>query len=154
MFLWSSVRICKVVMRGSRNWGVTVFRENMYYSQRACLYKNFHSSRWITKQRLCIRTNISACRSSHPRCCLHRIFRPRRSALSCIWLPCKWPPHKIRWARLMIQYSGDSYSQTGFSITGTKPSVSNPIGNPAFPGYTSSNGNNVRGSLHFFPNIR
>ncbi|KAH8758728.1 hypothetical protein BGZ57DRAFT_856402 [Hyaloscypha finlandica] len=37
---------------------------------------------------------------------------------------------------------GDSYSQTGFSITGTKPSVSNPIGNPAFPGDTSSNGNN------------
>jgi hypothetical protein len=54
----------------------------------------------------------------------------------------------------MIQYSGDSYSQTGFSITGTKPSVSNPIGNPAFPGYTTSNGNNVRGPLHFFSNIR
>jgi hypothetical protein len=41
------------------------------------------------------------------------------------------------------QKSGDSYSQTGFSITGTKPSTSNPIGNPAFPGYTTTGGNNV-----------
>lgn len=39
-------------------------------------------------------------------------------------------------------YSGDSYSQTGFSITGTKPSATNPIGNPAFPGYTTTNGDN------------
>jgi phospholipase/lecithinase/hemolysin len=38
--------------------------------------------------------------------------------------------------------SGDSYSQTGFSITGTKPSAANPIGNPAFPGYTTTNGEN------------
>ncbi|KAL5327664.1 hypothetical protein ACEPPN_005365 [Leptodophora sp. 'Broadleaf-Isolate-01'] len=37
---------------------------------------------------------------------------------------------------------GDSYSQTGFDIKGTKPSSSNPIGNPAFPGYTTSGGNN------------
>ncbi|PVH88164.1 carbohydrate esterase family 16 protein [Cadophora sp. DSE1049] len=37
---------------------------------------------------------------------------------------------------------GDSYSQTGFDIKGTKPSASNPIGNPAFPGYTTSGGNN------------
>ncbi|PMD24605.1 carbohydrate esterase family 16 protein [Hyaloscypha hepaticicola] len=37
---------------------------------------------------------------------------------------------------------GDSYSQTGFLITGAKPSTSNPIGNPGFPGYTTTNGNN------------
>ncbi|CZR50254.1 related to cellulose-binding GDSL lipase/acylhydrolase [Phialocephala subalpina] len=37
---------------------------------------------------------------------------------------------------------GDSYSQTGFSITGTKPSAANPIGNPTFPGYTTTNGDN------------
>ncbi|KAG4435766.1 hypothetical protein IFR05_008740 [Cadophora sp. M221] len=37
---------------------------------------------------------------------------------------------------------GDSYSQTGFDIKGAKPSVSNPIGNPTFPGYTTSGGNN------------
>ncbi|PQE17017.1 carbohydrate esterase family 16 protein [Rutstroemia sp. NJR-2017a BBW] len=42
---------------------------------------------------------------------------------------------------------GDSYSQTGFSITGTKPSVSNPIGNPTFPGWTTSGGNNWIGNL-------
>ncbi|KAH7379728.1 hypothetical protein BKA64DRAFT_234575 [Cadophora sp. MPI-SDFR-AT-0126] len=37
---------------------------------------------------------------------------------------------------------GDSYSQTGFDIKGAKPSTSNPIGNPTFPGYTTSGGNN------------
>ncbi|KAJ8058985.1 hypothetical protein OCU04_011967 [Sclerotinia nivalis] len=42
---------------------------------------------------------------------------------------------------------GDSYSQTGFDITGTKPSADNPIGNPAFPGYTSDNGINWIGHL-------
>ncbi|KAI8623907.1 hypothetical protein F5Y19DRAFT_491815 [Xylariaceae sp. FL1651] len=38
---------------------------------------------------------------------------------------------------------GDSYSQTGFNIsTGPLPGASNPLGNPAFPGYTTSGGNN------------
>ncbi|MCJ1442969.1 MAG: hypothetical protein MMC23_003466 [Stictis urceolatum] len=36
---------------------------------------------------------------------------------------------------------GDSYSQTGFNINGTKPSGSNILGNPPFPGYTTANGN-------------
>jgi phospholipase/lecithinase/hemolysin len=45
--------------------------------------------------------------------------------------------------------SGDSYSQTGFSITGAKPSTSNPLGNPGFPGYTTTNGNNVCHSFAF-----
>jgi phospholipase/lecithinase/hemolysin len=41
-------------------------------------------------------------------------------------------------------FSGDSYSQTGFNITDNLPypSASNPIGNPAFPGYTTTNGDN------------
>ncbi|KAK2606854.1 hypothetical protein N8I77_005578 [Diaporthe amygdali] len=43
--------------------------------------------------------------------------------------------------------SGDSYSQTGFDINGTKPSASNPIGNPALPGYTASGGLNWVGML-------
>ncbi|KAF3765360.1 family 16 carbohydrate esterase, partial [Cryphonectria parasitica EP155] len=39
--------------------------------------------------------------------------------------------------------SGDSYSQTGFNITtGPLPDASNPLGNPTFPGYTTSGGNN------------
>ncbi|APA08891.1 hypothetical protein SS1G_02708 [Sclerotinia sclerotiorum 1980 UF-70] len=42
---------------------------------------------------------------------------------------------------------GDSYSQTGFEITGTKPSAANPIGNPAFPGWTTDNGINWIGHL-------
>lgn len=36
--------------------------------------------------------------------------------------------------------SGDSYSQTGFNIAGTKPSASNPLGNPPLPGWTASGG--------------
>ncbi|RAL62160.1 hypothetical protein DID88_002644 [Monilinia fructigena] len=42
---------------------------------------------------------------------------------------------------------GDSYSQTDFDITGTKPSADNPIGNPAFPGDTTDNGINWIGHL-------
>ncbi|KAB8298706.1 hypothetical protein EYC80_000881 [Monilinia laxa] len=42
---------------------------------------------------------------------------------------------------------GDSYSQTDFDITGTKPSADNPIGNPAFPGDTTDNGVNWIGHL-------
>ncbi|KAG8942839.1 hypothetical protein FRC04_003470 [Tulasnella sp. 424] len=32
---------------------------------------------------------------------------------------------------------GDSYTQTGFDITSTKPSAANVFGNPAYPGYTA-----------------
>lgn len=35
---------------------------------------------------------------------------------------------------------GDSYSQTGFNITEAHPSATNPLGNPALPGYTASGG--------------
>ncbi|KAM0153470.1 hypothetical protein ACHAQE_007658 [Botrytis cinerea] len=38
--------------------------------------------------------------------------------------------------------SGDSYTRTLFSITGTKPSADNPIGNPPFPGTTTDAGLN------------
>lgn len=38
--------------------------------------------------------------------------------------------------------SGDSYSRTGFEVTGVQPSVSSPLGNPAYPGDTSANGPN------------
>jgi hypothetical protein len=34
--------------------------------------------------------------------------------------------------------SGDSYTQTGFNVSLTQPSLSNPMGNPPFPGWTSS----------------
>ncbi|KXT02390.1 hypothetical protein AC578_172 [Pseudocercospora eumusae] len=37
---------------------------------------------------------------------------------------------------------GDSYTATGFNLSAAQPSVDNPLGNPAFPGYTSSNGPN------------
>jgi hypothetical protein len=39
-------------------------------------------------------------------------------------------------------HSGDSYSQTGFDPTLSLPSSSNPLGNPTFPGYTTSGGPN------------
>lgn len=42
---------------------------------------------------------------------------------------------------------GDSYTQTGFSTILTQPSPSNPMGNPTYPGYTSSNGPNWVGFL-------
>ncbi|KAK0196259.1 hypothetical protein F5146DRAFT_1133753 [Armillaria mellea] len=37
---------------------------------------------------------------------------------------------------------GDSYTQTGFVTTGTLPAVGNPLGNPPYPGWTSSGGQN------------
>ena len=42
---------------------------------------------------------------------------------------------------------GDSYTQTGFDVKGTQPSLSNPFGNPPYPGWTSSNGPNWVGFL-------
>lgn len=38
--------------------------------------------------------------------------------------------------------SGDSYTATGFSISGTPPSVGNPLGNPTYPGSTTTGGEN------------
>ncbi|RAL07132.1 SGNH/GDSL hydrolase family protein [Aspergillus homomorphus CBS 101889] len=37
---------------------------------------------------------------------------------------------------------GDSYTSTTFDLTGTKPSAANPLGNPPYPGWTSSGGTN------------
>ncbi|KAF8058624.1 hypothetical protein FPV67DRAFT_1720474 [Lyophyllum atratum] len=37
---------------------------------------------------------------------------------------------------------GDSYTQTGFSPTGTLPASGNPLGNPPYPGYTATGGEN------------
>ncbi|KAK0479434.1 hypothetical protein EDD18DRAFT_1364239 [Armillaria luteobubalina] len=37
---------------------------------------------------------------------------------------------------------GDSYTQTGFTTTGTLPAIGNPLGNPPYPGWTSSGGQN------------
>ncbi|KAK0735953.1 hypothetical protein B0T21DRAFT_401637 [Apiosordaria backusii] len=42
---------------------------------------------------------------------------------------------------------GDSYSQTGFDPLSTKPSPSNPFGNPPLPGWTASGGLNWVGFL-------
>ncbi|KAF2263939.1 carbohydrate esterase family 16 protein [Lojkania enalia] len=42
---------------------------------------------------------------------------------------------------------GDSYSQTGFDVSSSKPSSANPLGNPAYPGYTTSGGPNWIGYL-------
>ncbi|KAJ4415804.1 hormone-sensitive lipase HSL [Neurospora sp. IMI 360204] len=49
-------------------------------------------------------------------------------------------------AKYFISF-GDSYSQTGFDINGSKPSSSNPLGNPALPGWTASGGLNWVGFL-------
>jgi len=38
--------------------------------------------------------------------------------------------------------SGDSYTATGFNPAGTPPSSGNPLGNPAYPGATTTGGEN------------
>lgn len=43
--------------------------------------------------------------------------------------------------------SGDSYSQTGFNVSLESPSAANPLGNPTFPGWTTSGGTNWIGFL-------
>jgi hypothetical protein len=43
--------------------------------------------------------------------------------------------------------SGDSWTSTSFNYTLAQPSLSNPIGNPPFPGITSSNATNWIGYL-------
>ncbi|KAL8869818.1 MAG: hypothetical protein Q9174_003983 [Haloplaca sp. 1 TL-2023] len=40
------------------------------------------------------------------------------------------------------KYSGDSYTSTSFNIRGTQPNEENPLGNPPYPGATSSDGPN------------
>ncbi|MCJ1415091.1 hypothetical protein MMC32_001421 [Xylographa parallela] len=35
---------------------------------------------------------------------------------------------------------GDSYTTTGFNVSGTQPNPGNPLGNPPYPGYTAVNG--------------
>ncbi|KAK7032144.1 hypothetical protein VNI00_013318 [Paramarasmius palmivorus] len=37
---------------------------------------------------------------------------------------------------------GDSYTQTGFEIDGATPTVGNPLGNPPYPGWTATGGEN------------
>lgn len=60
--------------------------------------------------------------------------------------PYGWKPPSSNWPGWsgithVISF-GDSYTQTGFEVNGTQPSRENPLGNPAYPGYTSSNGPN------------
>jgi GDSL-like Lipase/Acylhydrolase len=38
--------------------------------------------------------------------------------------------------------SGDSYTQTGFVSNGTLPAIGNPLGNPPYPGFTATGGEN------------
>ncbi|KAG9233858.1 hypothetical protein BJ875DRAFT_377718 [Amylocarpus encephaloides] len=42
---------------------------------------------------------------------------------------------------------GDSYTSTSFDLRSTQPSPTNPLGNPSYPGWTSSNGPNWVGYL-------
>ena len=41
-----------------------------------------------------------------------------------------------------VSQSGDSYTSTNFTLHGAQPNKANPIGNPPFPGATSSDGPN------------
>ncbi|KAL4863792.1 hypothetical protein BDV12DRAFT_201726 [Aspergillus spectabilis] len=51
------------------------------------------------------------------------------------------PHHSYQVTKYLISF-GDSYTSTSFNITGAKPSASNPLGNPPYPGWTSSGGPN------------
>lgn len=53
----------------------------------------------------------------------------------------------ILYVYVLTSGSGDSYSQTGFNVSSTKPSAANPLGNPPLPGWTASGGLNWVGFL-------
>jgi hypothetical protein len=44
--------------------------------------------------------------------------------------------------RLITNPSGDSYTQTGFQPTSVVPAPGNPLGNPPYPGFTATGGEN------------
>ncbi|KAI4716052.1 hypothetical protein E4T48_07732 [Aureobasidium sp. EXF-10727] len=51
--------------------------------------------------------------------------------------------HYPGWAGIKHIFAfGDSYTTTGFNTSLTQPGPGNPLGNPTYPGYTSSNGPN------------
>ncbi|CCD43789.2 carbohydrate esterase family 16 protein [Botrytis cinerea T4] len=62
---------------------------------------------------------------------------------SCIAFPFlnSFLPRQATGTKYLFSF-GDSYTRTLFSITGTKPSADNPIGNPPFPGTTTDAGLN------------
>ncbi|KAL4899874.1 hypothetical protein BDW74DRAFT_171266 [Aspergillus multicolor] len=55
-------------------------------------------------------------------------------------------PRQSSTTKYLISF-GDSYTSTSFNITSEKPSSSNPLGNPPFPGWTSAGGANWIGQL-------
>ncbi|KAF4883068.1 Acetylesterase [Colletotrichum fructicola] len=52
---------------------------------------------------------------------------------------------KVITSPVFIKYDGSSTTQTGFFVNGTAPSSKNPIGNPSFPGSTTTGGLNWLG---------
>ncbi|KAF7959751.1 hypothetical protein EAE96_001360 [Botrytis aclada] len=62
---------------------------------------------------------------------------------SCIAFPFlnSFSPRQATGTKYLFSF-GDSYTRTLFSISGTKPSAENPIGNPPFPGTTTDAGLN------------
>ncbi|QIX01357.1 hypothetical protein AMS68_006874 [Peltaster fructicola] len=52
-------------------------------------------------------------------------------------------PHWHKWHAVeQLVVFGDSWSSTGFDLAGQAPSANNPMGNPAYPGATVTNGAN------------
>lgn len=55
----------------------------------------------------------------------------------------RWGPHWSGWQGIdHMVVLGDSWSSTGFDLSGAQPSADNPLGNPSFPGATVTNGEN------------
>lgn len=79
---------------------------------------------------------------------IHHTHWQTHTVTSTVTAPCSsssseptsyWPG----WAGIthMVVF-GDSYTTTGFNDTLVQPNASNPLGNPAYPGYTATNGPN------------
>lgn len=69
--------------------------------------------------------------------------RPSTTSLYCMYSSEKENAESAE----LTQNSGDSYSQTGFDLAGTKPALGNQMGNPPYPGWTTSGGPNWVGDL-------
>lgn len=62
--------------------------------------------------------------------------------MSRISSPCNLQNHLNICVSIDISNSGDSYTSTSFNISGEQPNLSNPLGNPLYPGLTSADGPN------------
>jgi phospholipase/lecithinase/hemolysin len=109
----------------SANWPVTVTHT-----------KSIYKTSWKTKTET--KTVTASCHSSgivtYPSGPSTKTHSSPSSSPTSSWPGWKGISHLIVF--------GDSYTTTGFNDTLAQPSEANPLGNPAYPGYTATNGPN------------